>query len=214
VNFLPIVQRELLVAAKSRRGFRLRMAVAVGATLLGVLTVLGWNYQGGMRAGGDGLFRFLSFLFFLVCCLSGVFLTADCLSREKREGTLGLLFLTDLRGVDIILGKLASTSFMTALMVIGGFPVLALCVLMGGVTGAELFRTCLALLVTMFFSLSVGMFVSTFARESSQASGTTLLLLLLPVIGIPALTSLAGWLSEEAPEVVADMILAALHHAP
>lgn len=202
VNFLPIVRRELLVAAKSRRGFRLRMTVAVGATLLGGLTVLGWNFQGGGRAGGDGLFRFLSFLFFLVCCLSGVFLTADCLSREKREGTLGLLFLTDLRGVDIILGKLASTSLMTVLMVIGGFPVLAICVLLGGVTGAELFRTCLALLLTMLCSLSVGMFVSTFARESSQASGATLLLLLLLTIGIPALTSLAGWLSDKAPEGV------------
>lgn len=178
------------------------MAVAIGATLLGVLTVIGWNVRGGMRAGGDGLFGFLSGLFWLVCCLSGVFLTADCLSREKREGTLGLLFLTDLRGVDIILGKLTSTSLMTVLMVIGGFPVLALCVLMGGVTGAELFRTCLALLLTMLLSLSVGMFVSTFARESSQASGTTLLLLLLLTIGIPALTNLAGWLSDEALEFV------------
>ena len=29
--------------------------------------------------------------------------TADSLSAEKREGTLGLLFLTDLRGYDVVL---------------------------------------------------------------------------------------------------------------
>ncbi|HQU46125.1 MAG TPA: hypothetical protein PK867_25150, partial [Pirellulales bacterium] len=33
-------------------------------------------------------------------------LTADCISSERREGTLGLLFLTDLRGHDVVLGKL------------------------------------------------------------------------------------------------------------
>lgn len=202
VNLLPIVQRELLVSAKSRRVFRLRMAMAAGATLLGLVTIVGWMARGGGRTGGDGLFGFLSGLCWLVCCLSGVFLTADCLSREKREGTLGLLFLTDLRSVDIVLGKLASTSLMTVLMVIGGFPVLALCVLMGGVSGGELFRTCAALLLTMLFSLSLGMLVSTFVRESGQASGATFFLLLLAVMGIPAVTNVAEWLSSPALEAV------------
>ena len=32
-------------------------------------------------------------------------MTADCLSEEKREGTLGLLFLTDLRGYDIVVSS-------------------------------------------------------------------------------------------------------------
>ena len=182
VSFFPIVQRELLVAAKSRRMFRLRMAVAIASSALGVLTVVVWS-NSGSRAGGESLFGFLSAIFWLLCICSGIFLTADCLSREKREGTLGLLFLTDLKGRDIILGKLASTSLMTVLMVIGALPVLALCVLMGGVTGGELFRTCVALLLTMFFSLSVGMFVSTFLRESAQTGAVTFGLLLAATAG-------------------------------
>ncbi len=32
-------------------------------------------------------------------------LTADCISRERREGTLGLLFLTPLKGTDIVVAK-------------------------------------------------------------------------------------------------------------
>jgi len=43
-------------------------------------------------------FGIVAFGFTLLC---GVFLTSDCLSEEKREGTLGLLFLTDLKGFDI-----------------------------------------------------------------------------------------------------------------
>ena len=32
-------------------------------------------------------------------------LVADCLSRERREGTLGLLFLTPLTANDIVIAK-------------------------------------------------------------------------------------------------------------
>jgi len=48
----------------------------------------------------------LSTSFVLACAACA--LTADTLSGESREGTLGLLFLTDLRSWDVTLGKLAS----------------------------------------------------------------------------------------------------------
>ena len=41
---------------------------------------------------------------------AGLLGTADCVSSEKRDGTLGLLFLTDLKGYDVICGKLAANS--------------------------------------------------------------------------------------------------------
>src|SRR6186713_1567645 len=59
---------------------------------------------------GKMLFVAVGVLAFVFSLFSGVFLTADCLSHEKREGTLGLLFLTNLRGYDIVLGKLIATS--------------------------------------------------------------------------------------------------------
>src|SRR5256885_5281345 len=56
------------------------------------------------------LFRALFGFAFVYCLFIGARLTADCLSEEKREGTLGLLFLTDLKGYDVVFGKLAATS--------------------------------------------------------------------------------------------------------
>ena len=56
------------------------------------------------------LFWGLSGLCMLYCVAAGRLMTAECMSREKREGTLGLLFLTDLKGYDVVLGKLAATS--------------------------------------------------------------------------------------------------------
>src|SRR5437762_6345486 len=59
---------------------------------------------------GRYLFRALFGFAFVYCLFIGARLTADCLSEEKRDGTLGLLFLTDLKGYDVVFGKLAATS--------------------------------------------------------------------------------------------------------
>ena len=73
----------------------------------------------------------------MYCLLSGVWFTADCLSEEKREGTLGLLFLTDLKGYDVVLGKLVATSLNGLYAVLAAVPILALPLLMGGVAPGE-----------------------------------------------------------------------------
>jgi ABC-type transport system involved in cytochrome c biogenesis permease component len=76
-------------------------------------------------------------LMFLYCLGHGRRSTADCLSEEKREGTLGLLFLTDLKGADIVLGKLAATSMRGFYGFLAVFPVLAIPLLLGGITWAR-----------------------------------------------------------------------------
>jgi hypothetical protein len=75
------------------------------------------------------------------------------LSEEKREGTLGF-FLTDLRGYDVVAGKLLATSLQGFYALIALFPILAYA-LCGGVTGLQVWKTSLALLNALFFSLSV-----------------------------------------------------------
>jgi hypothetical protein len=51
------------------------------------------------RPAGNPLFNLLTGYTFALCASAGIFLTADSLSEEKRDGTLGLLFLTDLEGL-------------------------------------------------------------------------------------------------------------------
>src|SRR5207247_6617314 len=108
--------------------------------------------------------------FAFVCCLFiGARLTADSLSAEKREGTLGLLFLTDLKGYDVVLGKLAATSVNSVYALLAIVPVMALPVQMGGVTAAELWQSALVLLNTLFFSMAAGVFVSTLSRNERKS---------------------------------------------
>ena len=105
MTFLPIVERELQVSARRRVTYWLRSGAALLATALAVWIFETSRAVTGAAAGGQ-LFGMLSTFAWAACLVTGIFLTADCLSEEKRSGTLGLLFLTDLRPADIILGKL------------------------------------------------------------------------------------------------------------
>ena len=116
---------------------------------------------------------------------AGLFFTSDCVSEEKREGTLGFLFLTDLRGYDVVLGKLLATSLRCMFGLVAIFPVLAITQLMGGVEATQFWKTLLALVNALFISLAGGLFVSAISRDSQKALGGTLLLLLLLMFGGP-----------------------------
>ena len=164
--FLPIVERELRVAARRRSTFWLRSVTAAAAMGLVLLLTVVTPSRLSSHALGRLLFSWESALAFAFCLFAGAFLTADCLSFEKREGTLGLLFLTDLRGYDLVLGKLTATSVQAVYALAAMFPMLAIPVLMGGVTGGEVARVMEVLLMTLFLSLAVGMIVSAHGRES------------------------------------------------
>jgi len=137
------------------------------------------------------LFGLLTGAAVLYCLLSGVRATADCLSEEKREGTLGLLFLTDLKGYDVVLGKLAATSLNAFYGVLAVVPMLAVPLLMGGVTLAEFGRMAVVALNALFLSLSAGICVSSLSRSARTAAGATFLLLLLFTALLPAAGALA-----------------------
>src|SRR5437899_9435177 len=109
MTFLPIVDRELRVTARRSSIYRVRLSVALTAMFLAGIILL-VNLGAPQHQSGRHLFEGLSVLSIIYCLFSGRISTADCLSEEKREGTLGLLFLTDLKGYDVVLGKLAATS--------------------------------------------------------------------------------------------------------
>src|SRR6266446_3455999 len=136
------------------------------------------------------LFRILAGASVLYCLLSGVRATADCLSAEKREGTLGLLFLTDLKGYDIVFGKLAATSLSGFFGLLAIVPVLGLPMMMGGVSWMEVGRMALVLANAFWFSLAVGIFVSALTRDARQAFGMNFTVLLMIIAAPPTLAGI------------------------
>lgn len=190
MTFLPIVERELRVASRKPSTFWLRVAAALVALVIGsgffCLSLVPRVGFGAINLG-KVLFGALTWISLAAALSAGLFFTSDCLSEEKREGTLGFLFLTDLRGYDVVLGKLLATSLRGAYALLAIFPILAITLMMGGVSGLEFWKTLLALVNALFVSLAAGLFVSAISRDAQKALAGTLLLLLLLVGGGPAI---------------------------
>lgn len=166
---LPIVERELRASARRSRTYWLRWAAGGAAVLLSSWTCLWTAQTQAPGATGKVLFTYLSILAFAYCLLVGPFLTADSISEEKRDGTLGLLFLTDLRSLDVVLGKWTATSLAGFYGLLALLPALGFPLLLGGVTPGEYGRTALAIVNAILLALTAGMWVSTLSRHQPKA---------------------------------------------
>ena len=189
MTFLPIVERELRVAARKKGTYLTRVGVAMGAMVLGGVAGLVTLGNPSVRFG-TVYFQILSGLAMLYSLGAGRFLTADCLSAEKREETMGLLFLTDLKGYDVVLGKMAATSLNGLYGLLAVLPVLAITLLTGGIAYGEFCRVALLLLDTFLFSLAVGIFASALTREFRSAMALNFYVLL----GLGGLLPALAWL--------------------
>src|SRR5512144_1529982 len=98
----PVIQRELAASARQIATYTSRTAGA--ATLLAVCMYVGLKYQFAVGLGAF-LFAQLHVALQAAIWLSVPMLMADCISRERREGTLPLLALTALRPRDIVIAK-------------------------------------------------------------------------------------------------------------
>lgn len=194
---LPVVHRELLTASRRRGTYNARVGTALVALVAMVWFYLVNGSVGPASSLGKSLFNALSIFAFISASFSGCWLTSDCVSSEKREGTLGLLFLTDLKGFDILIGKLTSSSFASFYSLLAILPLLSMSIVLGGVTLKDVGQVGLLLANTMFFSLAAGLFVSTFSQSERKALFATGLLIFVAAFWpLPVM-----WFAKEALEI-------------
>ncbi len=134
---------------------------------------------------GPRMLLLLSSWLFAFCLLAGVFFTSDCIGAEKREGTIGLLFLTPLKGYDITAGKLVAHSLSCFYGLTAALPILAIPLLFGGVTIHQFIRISLALFDCLFLSLSIGILASSMYQEARKSMSLTALVLAILSFGFP-----------------------------
>jgi len=192
------------MAARRTSTYRIRWWAVLFAMVGSFFTLFFIFIMGpGRGAAGGELFRIQTCYALGLCLLAWVFFTSDSLSQERRERTLGLLFLTDLRGYDVVLGKFIATSLNALYGLVALFPITAVPLLIGGVTGSEFWRMALALTNALFVSLAAGFGVSCFVQDQQRSMGWTFGLIALLAGGLPALTALSppfiSWLQLAGP---------------
>lgn len=185
---LAVIDRELRTSARKPATWRIRIIVPGLAFLFSAFALWVVTLFGGTPIPGPDLYLALTWISFGCAMLIGASLTADAVSAEKREGTLGLLFLTPLKGYQIALGKFFSSGITCVYALVAVFPIMAIPLLMGGVGPREFLFTLLALLVSTLLALSLGLFFSTVVTQPWKAVGLSLFATLGFTGLIPALS--------------------------
>jgi hypothetical protein len=189
MTYLPIIARELLVASRRKGTYAVRFWTAAAAVVAGAVLLVVLSYVPFVPGMGWPVFQGLAgvcFFYCIVLCNN----TVDCVSEEKREDTLGLLFLTDLSGWDVALGKLCANSLKSFYAILGTFPVVAVVLLLGGVSAGQFCKVALALLNIFFFAHVTGLLGSVLSRGRTAAAVITVALL-YGFLGGPPLLALA-----------------------
>ena len=191
MNFLPIVHREMLAAARKPMTYYSRCLTGLVAFATGLGFVFaGYNRVMTATSAGQEAFGLLAAGAYFLMAAQGILLTCDCLSFEKREGTLGLLFLTDLNGFDIVAGKLAGQTSRSLYCLMAAFPAFGFCILLGGVGLGDLVIVTLGLLNTLFFFATLGVLISVCVwRERTAIAYGGLAVLVLGIL-VPTLGTL------------------------
>ena len=170
----PVLVRELRTLARQRSFYGIR--VAAGAVALGLLGYIWLTLRLPPTLFGAAVFTCMANLLFCAIWVVGPLISSDCISSEKREGTLPLLFLTPLRPGEIILAKLGAQLLRTGTLLLAVIPVLVIPLLFGGVTWMDVARAILLNVSALLISLTIGAFASTLTKR--RAFGTVLAFLL------------------------------------
>src|SRR5262245_42668133 len=189
----PIIERELrLVARRARTYWGRAGAAAAGIVLL--LTVM--NFQLGIAAparAGQTTFRVLACVAGLMAVSTELQLAAAAFVREKREDTLGLLFLTPLKPRELLAGKLVAVSLEASYRFVAIIPLLALPMLAGGVSLSNFLALVLALANLMFLIGALGLNVSAHSWDEKRALSAAAVTLGGLGLVVPAI--LFGWVN-------------------
>ena len=176
MTLLPVISREMRSAARQPLTYYLR-AIAVGALLL-VSLLFGFQHGFGSSLGRR-LFGALHLTLFAVIWVLVPVISADCLGRERREGTLGLLFLTGLRASSIVLAKGLAHGLRAFCLWLAVLPVLTIPFLLGGVTGSEAVVSAAINFSAICWATAAGLLASSGTKVRVRALLAALLLSLL-----------------------------------
>jgi ABC-type transport system involved in cytochrome c biogenesis permease component len=171
---VPIIFRELRVEAQ--RPFNYWLRVLSAGLVIALIAAFVIDRSSRTPLSGSLIFSFLHGGLFFGIWIFVPLLTADCLSLEKREGTLGLLFLTRLTPRSIV-GAKAVIHVLRALTVfLAMAPAILLPFLLGGISWQQSLVALGLNLGAMFIALTAGLCASAWCQAHSRAISLAILL--------------------------------------
>jgi len=186
---VPIAVRELAVAGRRARTYALRASVALGlgSIVLVVIFFSRIDSSGADANLGLRLFWWFSWMAMMIVVLMGPITAGGSIAEERRENTLGLLFLTDLRPGGIAFGKFFSAATFMLQLLLVGTPVLFSGVILGGVELDQTLHVFAIIVSTALAAIAIGLCAGTLTESTVGSIFVALFatgaVLVLPILG-------------------------------
>lgn len=189
----PIFAREFRTVPRRAGHYGMR------AAFLGLLWTLGltaWLATGGLGEDpqigatarfGVLLFQVLTFVLVTLLTFFAALSAASTVAQEKDRRTFLLLLLSDLRDYEIVLGKLLGSLLPIILILLGTLPVLALLLLLGGITPGQVVQSWLIVATTALAAGSLGGLISLWRDRTFQSLALSVIALVLYFCAVRAL---------------------------
>jgi ABC-type transport system involved in multi-copper enzyme maturation permease subunit len=173
MTVLPVIGRELRAAARTPFSYYLRVLGVIA--LLLTLCFEGARENLGSGNGGK-LFAYFHASLFVAIWFLVPLLAADSISRERREGTLPLLFLTPLEPRGIVYGKGFVHGLRAFTLLLAVLPVLTICFLIGGLAWTDVVLSLLVNFSAVCLALAAGLAASALTTIWARALGLAMAL--------------------------------------
>src|SRR6266542_4642423 len=199
----PIFAREALTLPRRARHYAMRTVYFGLLWILGLTAwqaVVGWDRPATLGDTGHFgllLFQILAYVQLILMLFFSALSGASAITQEKDRRTFVLLLLTDLSNQEIVLGKLVGSLLQIGLFLIGTVPILALNLLLGGVSGEQLLQAVAVLGGTALAAGSLGTLIALWRDKTYQTLALTFLVPVLYLCLVHALgliPSLFDWL--------------------
>ena len=163
MNVWPIIVRELRVTSRRNGTYWGRLSAAGVCLLL----LASQSVMAGVPASEMGFSLFMSMhkVMLLVIWTLVPLMACDAIAEEKREGTLGLLFLTPLRSGGVVAGKFGAHLLRSLALWTATLPVLVVPLINGGVEVTDVMTALTFQFSSILLALSAGMLASTMVKD-------------------------------------------------
>jgi ABC-type Na+ efflux pump permease subunit len=173
---------------------------------LGVDPTLGQTARFGLL-----VFQLFTFVQLTLVIFFSALSAASAVAQEKDRRTFVLLLITDLHDTEIVLGKLLGSLLPIGLLLLGMLPALALLLLLGGITPAQVLFAWLILVATAIASGSLGGLIALWRDKTFQALALSVLSLVLYFLVVESLAVLGEFANPSAEASALSRALATVN---
>lgn len=192
----PIIAREVVTTPRSSRFFILRTLYA-GMLFIIMWTawqvLIGWQEVteiGLIARYGQILYKFFAYIELSLMLFFAPITAASAVAYEKDRRTFLLLLMTDLRDVEIVVGKLVISLVKVATMLATSAPVFFLCLLLGGNSVVQLVEVLAVMAAAGLAGGSLGLVVALAKDRTFQSLALTVLILVLSMVVVEIFAAL------------------------